>query len=58
MEDGLISEGGYGFVYKVHFIKDKNDEKKNEKEYFAIKKMIVLDRDEQMERVIKEINLW
>jgi len=32
--------------------------KKNEKEYFAIKKMIVLDRDEQMERVIKEINLW
>ena len=47
-EDNLISEGGYGYVYRVH---DENNA------YFAMKKMILQD-NQAVERASKEVDIW
>ena len=58
-EDVLISEGGYGFVYKVHTTEagGQKDSKGLNKEYFALKKMILQD-EEAIDRAKKEVEVW
>ena len=54
VEDELISEGGYGFVYRVHL---QNNESTSQTEYYALKRM-VLQEENAIIKAKKEIDIW